>query len=102
MEDQSKHYLISGRVQGVGFRMFVRRLAAELKLKGWVRNLRDGRVEAWAQGPLPMLEEFETLLKDGPPNAVVDTLVVSAAQGAAPAGEFMIIADGEKPWPQKS
>lgn len=82
--------------------MFVKREAARLQLKGWVRNLRDGRVEAWAHGPVQALEEFDELLKDGPPSAVVDTLVVSAAQGAAPAGEFMIIGDGEKPWPQKS
>ena len=61
MSEHSKHYLISGRVQGVGFRAFTARHATELDLKGWVRNLNDGRVEAVATGPATVLEEFEKL-----------------------------------------
>lgn len=82
--------------------MFVRRQAARLNLKGWVRNLSDGRVEAWAAGPNGAMAEFESLLREGPPNAVVDTLVVGKARGIAPTGEFAINGDGEKPWSEES
>ena len=44
------HYLVKGRVQGVGFRWFVQREAAELGLRGWVRNTEDGHVEVVAAG----------------------------------------------------
>ncbi len=44
------HYLIKGRVQGVGFRWFVHREAAALNLRGWVRNTEDGHVEVVAAG----------------------------------------------------
>ncbi len=44
------HVLVSGIVQGVGYRWWTRRTAAELGLRGWVRNLYDGRVEIWVEG----------------------------------------------------
>ena len=44
------HYLVKGRVQGVGFRWFVQREAAEIGLRGWVRNTEDGHVEIVAAG----------------------------------------------------
>jgi acylphosphatase len=50
MERVARHVFVSGRVQGVGFRWFVRRLALEVGVNGWVRNLSDGRVEAWIEG----------------------------------------------------
>lgn len=56
--------------------MFVRRQAQRLGLKGWVRNLRDGRVEAVAVGTHSALTELEGLMKEGPANAVVEAMVV--------------------------
>ena len=54
-------------MQGVGYRYFAVRVARELGLKGWVRNLSDGRVEAYAAGPAHHLEDFEAHLRKGPP-----------------------------------
>jgi acylphosphatase len=82
--------------------MFVRRQAARLNLKGWVRNLSDGRVEAWAHGAPAVLSEFESLLREGPPSSLVDSLLVGKTQGAVPDGEFAVKGDGEKPWSQES
>ncbi len=70
----TRRYILSGRVQGVGFRYFVRAGALELGILGWVRNLPDGRVEALAQGDEAGLREFAQRLEQGPPLARVDQL----------------------------
>lgn len=57
---------ISGFVQGVGFRHFVRSKANELKLTGWVQNLPDGRIEAIFQGSKEKIEQMIKLCKKGP------------------------------------
>jgi len=62
----AKSYLVRGRVQGVGFRYFVERAAAELKLAGFVRNLDDGCVEVYAVGPAEKLAELSQRLWKGP------------------------------------
>ena len=67
----TRRFLVSGMVQGVGFRYFARREAARLGLTGWVRNLDDGRVEAMAWGSAAQLEEFERALRRGPAAASV-------------------------------
>lgn len=64
---RARTFWISGRVQGVGYRYFAVGVARELGLKGWVRNLPDGRVEAYAAGSARMLEDFEARLRQGPP-----------------------------------
>jgi acylphosphatase len=65
--------LVHGRVQGVGFRAFVQRRAAELGLKGYARNLSDGiSVEVVAEGPRPALEALLASLRLGPPGAYVE------------------------------
>ena len=56
---------VKGRVQGVGYRYFVRQTAQSLSLTGWVRNCPDGDVEAQAQGGEQDLESFVSRLKDG-------------------------------------
>jgi acylphosphatase len=66
-----RRYLISGRVQGVGFRYFAERSAREWRISGWVRNLADGRVEVHASGERAGLDGFESLLRRGPSGAVV-------------------------------
>ncbi|MGH7457779.1 MAG: acylphosphatase [Longimicrobiaceae bacterium] len=68
----SRRYLVSGRVQGVGFRWWTRAAAGELGLAGSVRNRSDGSVEVTAAGPASRLEEFERRLRDGPPAARVN------------------------------
>ena len=55
--DIRAHVLISGRVQGVSFRWYTQRMAQHLGLTGWVRNLRDGRVEAVLEGPEPRVRQ---------------------------------------------
>jgi acylphosphatase len=68
----ARRYLISGRVQGVGFRFFTERAAAREGLHGWVRNTRDGTVEIRAEGDVDALERFERAITHGPPQARVD------------------------------
>ncbi len=70
----AKHYIVSGRVHGVGFRYFVVRQARALGLTGWVRNLPDGTVEAVAAGPEASVSELEAALRQGPGMARVDHL----------------------------
>lgn len=62
----ARRYLVRGRVQGVGFRFFVERIAVELGLKGYARNLDDGRVEVYAVGAPEQLSELAGLLWRGP------------------------------------
>lgn len=71
---QAQHFYISGRVQGVGFRWATCNRASDLHLTGWVRNLRDGRVEVWAEGDALSLAHLAEWLKHGPTSARVDGL----------------------------
>ena len=69
------HFLIQGRVQGVGFRWFVHREASELELRGWVRNTEDGDVEVVAAGSTEDLAELRASLKRGPRGSRVDRVI---------------------------
>ncbi len=69
------HFLIQGRVQGVGFRWFVQREASELSLCGWVRNTEDGDVEVVASGSLEDLNELRASLRKGPRGSRVDRVM---------------------------
>jgi acylphosphatase len=62
----ARRFLISGEVQGVGFRYFALRCAAKHQVRGYVRNLADGRVEALAEGQEKAIEEFRYDLAAGP------------------------------------
>jgi acylphosphatase len=79
-------YLVSGQVQGVGFRWFVARHARHLGLNGYARNLPDGRVEVVVSGPDEVLPKLEQLLRAGPANAQVDRVERSADPGPIPVG----------------
>lgn len=70
-DSATKHLIISGRVQGVGFRYFTYRNATELNVKGWVQNLQDGTVETVLAGEQENVEKMVDKLKDGPPSADV-------------------------------
>ena len=63
---KARRFLISGRVQGVGYRYFAERSAHETGVTGWARNLDDGRVEVHANGTAAQLDDFEALLRQGP------------------------------------
>lgn len=73
-----KHYIISGRVQGVFFRATTQDRARSLGLCGWVRNLSDGRVEALACGSDENLAKLEVWLHQGPQMAQVDGVEIQA------------------------
>ncbi|HEY4977661.1 MAG TPA: acylphosphatase [Candidatus Acidoferrum sp.] len=69
MKEKEKHarrFFVAGRVQGVGYRVFVQRLAEELELQGYVRNRQDGRVEVMAMGEPEKLRLLLKELKKGP------------------------------------
>jgi acylphosphatase len=68
----ARRYLISGRVQGVGFRYFAEAAASREGLLGWVRNLPDGRVELAAEGEAEAVDRFERSIHHGPRGARVD------------------------------
>ena len=79
----AKRFLISGRVQGVGFRYFVQDHASAEGVHGYVRNLPDGRVEALVEGDDESVLRVERALRRGPAGAEVEEVV---AEGALPSG----------------
>ena len=70
----ARKFLISGEVQGVGYRFFAQRAAAQHQVVGYVLNRADGRVEAWAEGEAASVEAFKHDLSVGPTFAVVETV----------------------------
>lgn len=77
------HTIATGTVQGVGYRWSTRMRARELGVSGWVRNRRDGTVEAELEGPDDAVEQLLGWMAEGPSGARVDGLQVTAV---APAG----------------
>lgn len=86
------HYLVKGRVQGVGFRWFVHREAAALGLDGWVRNTEDGHVEVLASGNPPALADLAQVLRRGSRGSRVDAVIEHEldSKEAAGLGPFRI------------
>ena len=86
------HFLVKGRVQGVGFRWFVQREAAELGLNGWVKNTDQGDVEIVAAGEEALLTELKVALRKGSRGSRVDAVVeheLAESEGAS-LGPFQI------------
>lgn len=79
------HIFVSGRVQGVFFRAETKRAAQRYNLSGWVKNLRDGRVEAVFEGDEKNIEQMIAWCHEGPPFAAVEHLEISEEPAS---GEF--------------
>jgi acylphosphatase len=76
----ARRFVISGRVQGVGFRWFTQDIASREGVTGWVRNLPDGRVEALVEGEDEAVTRVERALRSGPRGARVDDVFVDAEE----------------------
>lgn len=76
-----RRYIVSGRVQGVGFRLFVSALARRMNVAGWVRNLPDGCVEVAGSAENDVLELFERELRRGPELSRVDSVEIHDISG---------------------
>jgi acylphosphatase len=81
---------VHGRVQGVGFRYFVRSIAEDLGIGGWVANAPDGSVVCVAEGPRPALRDLARALQDGPPGSRVDRVDVRWTIAIGTDGRFLI------------
>lgn len=84
------HVFYSGRVQGVGFRFTAETTAIALHLTGWVRNLRDGRVEAIVEGAEPKLHDFLDSMRTGPMANFIRNVDVTWETSTGQFGEFDI------------
>jgi acylphosphatase len=83
MSSTIRRVTIRGRVQGVGYRAFVEHQATALGLQGWVRNRRDGSVEALFAGAADVVFDMVALCRRGPPYARVDALEEEPANSDA-------------------
>lgn len=83
---RSVHVIVTGRVQGVGFRAFVESEARVLSLDGWVRNRRDGSVEAVFSGLEQEIQHMLMELNAGPPAAAVSEVRAETYEGPMPEG----------------
>ena len=76
----AKRFYVSGYVQGVGYRLFAQRAAGKLGVRGFVKNLRDGRVEVYAIGSQQQLRDLRTELKRCPSGGTVDGVAEDDAE----------------------
>ncbi len=84
------HVFISGRVQGVFFRSNTKRVADTLEIKGWVRNLSDGRVEVVAEGEKNRIDDLIKFLKKGDGSARVDNVEIETQEYKGEFKDFSI------------
>jgi acylphosphatase len=86
-----RRFIITGRVQGVGFRFWTARRAQSLQLSGTVRNRADGRVEVEVEGPAGTVTRFREVLARGPEMAIVRTVEEAPPGEAALPADFRIV-----------
>lgn len=86
----ARRFLIRGRVQGVGFRWFAHDVAVREGATGWVRNLPDGRVEAWVEGETEAVVRVERAIRNGPPGAHVTSVFVDEDEPTGRYADFQI------------
>lgn len=86
----ARRYFVSGRVQGVGFRFFAEDVALREGVSGYVRNLPDGRVEAFVEGEQEAVARVERSLWSGPPGARVDDIVTEPTVPTGRASGFRV------------
>lgn len=86
----ARRVVVTGRVQGVGFRFFVEDAARREGVGGWVQNLPDGRVEAFLEGDEEAVTRVEQKIRRGPTAARVQTIVVDAEPPSGTRSEFEI------------
>ncbi|HEV2350335.1 MAG TPA: acylphosphatase [Terriglobia bacterium] len=91
--DVARTYVISGRVQGVGFRYYAEHVAHQLGIRGFVKNLSSGSVEVYAIGEEMSLEEFKRHLAEGPRSARV-TGIEESEETVSPEYSRFRIEDG--------
>ncbi|HJY85660.1 MAG TPA: acylphosphatase [Candidatus Acidoferrales bacterium] len=77
---QAKRFYVSGMVQGVGFRFFAQRVAEHLGVAGYVKNMRDGRVEVYAIGRGEQLRRLRAELERGPRSASISEITEEEAE----------------------
>jgi acylphosphatase len=76
----ARRFFVQGHVQGVGFRFFTQEAARALGLRGYVRNLPDGRVEAWVEGDRRAIDKLHGQILEGPPGARVSGVIVEETE----------------------
>jgi acylphosphatase len=86
----ARRFLVSGRVQGVGFRYFAQEAARVEGLHGYVRNQDDGTLEIKAEGEVEALERFERKLRQGPSRSRVEQVIVDDTEPNSLDGGFVV------------
>jgi acylphosphatase len=93
MDNKTLHFRVIGRVQGVGFRAYVKSLALEMGVSGWVKNLPDGSVLIFSVMPEKLADRWMLLVRKGPPSSQVDRIEVMepSPKESLYSGEFIIV-----------
>jgi acylphosphatase len=88
---QARRIYVAGEVQGVGYRYFVRDVAGQIDVGGYVKNLYDGRVEVYAIGTLSQLDHLVAELRRGPRHAIVEEVTLEEAEYLPRFASFFVI-----------
>ena len=85
------HLIISGSVQGIGFRKWMKHQAKRLSLVGWVKNREDGAVESVLQGDDASIQQLTMIVREGPPLAIVEGVSEEPIQDIVNYEDFIVI-----------